>query len=195
MVRAFWRRGFLLAALFFTFPSAASPADLAADLAVRNNQVVRELQQLQANDDLTANTALALIQGQISPIMNFPRITQLALGKHWRRADEQQRAVITAAFRVSLERTYAKVLARYSNQAVDIVDAKQQADGKIMVRMAVHGGGKRVRIDYIYGGEKVEDVKVEGVSLIANYRRQFSQIIRQSGVAGLVAKLELLVGK
>ena len=195
MMRAFWRRGFLLAALFFTLPSAASPADLAADLAGRNNQVVRELQQLQANDDLTANTALALIQRQISPIMNFPRITRLALGKHWRRADEQQRAVITAAFRVLLERTYAKVLARYSDQEVDIVDAKQQADGKIMVRMAVQGGGKRVHIDYIYGGEKVEDVKVEGVSLIANYRRQFSQIIRQSGVAGLVAKLELLVGK
>ena len=194
-MRIFWRRRFLLAALFFTLPSAASPADLAADLAVRNNQVVRELQQLQANDDLTANTALALIQRQISPIMNFPRITRLALGKHWRRADEQQRAVITAAFRVLLERTYAKVLARYSDQEVGVVDAKQQADGKIMVRMAVHDGGKRAHIDYIYGGEKVEDVKVEGVSLIANYRRQFSQIIRRSGIAGLVAKLELLVGK
>jgi len=39
------------------------------------------------------------------------------------------------------------------------------------------------------GGWKVYDVMVGGVSLVANYRTEFTNVIRESGIDGLIKNL------
>jgi phospholipid transport system substrate-binding protein len=45
------------------------------------------------------------------------------------------------------------------------------------------------------GGWKVYDVVIEGVSLVSNYRSQFSRIIHESSYAELVRRLKTKVSE
>ena len=58
-------------------------------------------------------------------------------------------------------------------------------------------GGRTASIEYICreiadGDYAVSDIKVEGVSLVANYRRQFGSIIKKTGIDGLIQKLQTM---
>jgi phospholipid transport system substrate-binding protein len=55
-------------------------------------------------------------------------------------------------------------------------------------------GAQPVPIDYSMektsSGWKVYDVMVGGVSLVANYRTEFTNVVRESGVDGLIKNLQ-----
>ena len=55
-------------------------------------------------------------------------------------------------------------------------------------------GGNNITLDYYLEksavGWKVYDMEVAGVSLVTNYREQFSSIIRTDGVDGLIRALQ-----
>lgn len=180
---------------------AAAVADL---LLKRSNAVVTQLTGLSEAGQLDSQAALKTIQSEMSPILDFAQLTKRAMGKHWKKADEAQRARVTDAFRALLENTYAKLLTKYSGQQVSLVEAKAIGDkGDISVLLRVGDGRKTADIDYIFtptdasgaGGHLVGDIKVEGVSMVANYRRQFSSAISKEGVDGLVTKLQALAEK
>ena len=57
----------------------------------------------------------------------------------------------------------------------------------------VQPGGQPIAVDYSLekgaNGWKVYDIIIEGVSLVTNYRSQFSNEVRQNGMDGLIQKL------
>ena len=189
---------FIIAGCAFT--AAADPQETAKDLAARTDAIVRELQILRGSGDLSTAAARALIQKEMSPIIDFRKFAGQAVGKHWRRTPDGEKAEITAAFQILIENTYAKVLAQYSNQAAQVVESKLRGDGKTQVGVKISDGRRTVGVDYIFheienGGMRIIDIKVEGVSLLANYRRQFSAIIKKSGTTGLAHALRQLAAR
>ena len=198
-----WRHALLGALMTATTAAAqANPetaAAVATDLAARNNRVVQELQQLKQSNALSPQAVLALIQKEMSPIINFSRLAAQATGKYWRSATEDDKQRITQHFRILLEQNYAKLLARYDQQKVQTIESKTRADKTILVGVKVYGGNKSARIDYVFYPQddnmQISDIQVEGISLLATYRRQFAQIAKQYGTAGLAAKLEELTKK
>lgn len=57
----------------------------------------------------------------------------------------------------------------------------------------IQNGGQPIQVDYSLAQEnntwKVYDIVIEGVSLVTNYRGQFSQEVRQKGLDSLIKKL------
>ena len=57
----------------------------------------------------------------------------------------------------------------------------------------IQSGGQPIQVDYALAQEdnawKVYDIVIEGVSLVTNYRGQFSQEVRQNGLDSLIEKL------
>ena len=160
-----------------------------------NSAAISKLAELRAADNLTPETAREVIQESASPHFDFHLLSRGALGKHWRKASDDERARVAELFRGILEKTYAKALSAYSGQAAKIAGVSSLSKKKKAVEMEVSAGGKSATIAYVFsrsadGEWRVADVKVEGVSLLASYRRQFSGIVRKEGVAGLIAKLE-----
>lgn len=179
---------------------AEEAAEVADNLVRQSNRVIARLVALQGDGELDADSALEVIRSDMSPLLDFQRLAQRAMGKYWRRAEEEERARVVAAFRGLLENTYAKVLRKFSGQKVELVSAKDLAEGKSSVVLKVFDAENSAEIDYVFeeseGGETlISDIKVEGVSLISNYRRQFASIIKKSGVDGLVEKLEQLAAR
>ncbi|MCH9704616.1 MAG: ABC transporter substrate-binding protein [Proteobacteria bacterium] len=192
----------LLLSLVLVMPvSAAEPEELAKDLVEKSNAMITQLVTLKQQNELTSQSALAVIQKNISPSLDFNRMTQRAMGKHWKKTDEAIRNDIAVAFQALLENTYAKVLAQYSGQKVKLLKSNTIAGGKkVSVLLQVYGGSKVAELDYIFeqngnNDHRVTDIKVEGVSLTANYRRQFAAVLRKTGAAGLAAKLQQMASK
>ncbi|WP_295585462.1 phospholipid-binding protein MlaC [uncultured Lamprocystis sp.] len=141
----------------------------------------------------------ALIYGMIDQILaphfDFKKITQGALGQHWRAATPAQQQALMDGFKQVLVRTYARSLLNYSGEEIRYLPVKPTGkDNTVIVPTEVRApGATPIPIDYrMYnsgGGWKVFDVIVNSASLVSNYRSSFSTEIRQNGIDGLITKL------
>ena len=138
---------------------------------------------------------IQLIDAKVLPHFNFTAMTALALGQSWNKATPEQKKRLTEEFRTLLVRTYASALAAYSEQKFDFRPLRAKpTDTDVTVQLRVlQAGAQPVPIDYSMektaSGWKVYDVMVGGVSLVANYRTEFNNVVRQSGIDGLIKNL------
>lgn len=136
-----------------------------------------------------------IIEQHILPHVDFPALSRLTLGKHWRKATSEQRAQFTSEFRTLLVRTYSTSLTEYANQRVEYGMSTTSPDHKrVAVRtQIVEEGRPPVPIDYrlrqVKDQWKIYDVSIEGISLVVSYRASFAQEIRNYGLDGLLEHL------
>jgi phospholipid transport system substrate-binding protein len=186
----------LVLAFASSFPAAAQ--DLAPDALVKN--VTLEVVELITKDkEIKAGSRAKLIQvieAKVLPHFNFNAMTALAMGQNWGKANAEQRKQLTDEFKTLLVRTYASALAAYSEQKFDFRPLRAKptdTDVTVNVRV-IQPGAQPVTIDYSMektaNGWKVYDVMVGGVSLVANYRTEFANTVRASGVDGLIRDLK-----
>ena len=136
-----------------------------------------------------------LIGAKVLPHFDFQTMTATAVGLGWRKATPEQRARLTEEFKTLLVRTYASALAAYSDQRFDFrpLHARpSDTDVTVQVRV-IQSGAQPISIDYgmekTSAGWKVYDVSVGGVSLVANYRTEFGNLVRAEGIDGLIRNL------
>jgi phospholipid transport system substrate-binding protein len=184
----------LLTALFTAPALAAHPAE---QLVQQTTEKVFE--RLRADHDkLMADSDLIypLVEDLVLPHFDFYRMSIWVLGKNWRKADKAQQQQFTTEFRTLLVRTYAKALLEYTDQTMRYLPfhADDDANRVTVKTEIVQAGGPAIPLDYsMYlnsGGEwKVYDIKVDGVSLVLNYRSSFATEIRNGGIPRLLEKL------
>ena len=185
--------------LLVGFAAAASAQEMVApDVLVKT--VTMEVVDLIAKDKeiKSGNRAklIQVIEGKVLPHFNFTAMTALAMGQNWAKANPEQKKRLTEEFRTLLVRTYASALSAYSEQKFDFRPLRAKAnDTDVTVNVRVmQPGAQPVPIDYSMektgSGWKVYDVNVGGVSLIANYRTEFANTVRNSGIDGLIKDLQ-----
>ena len=188
---------FLLASCFLAFGSVSAQEATPPDVLVKN--VTAEVVEIIAKDKEIRSgdraKLIAVIDSKVLPHFNFGSMTQLAMGQNWKGATPEQRKHLVDAFRTLLVRTYASALAAYSEQKFDYRPLRAKptdTDVTVQVRV-IQPGTQPVPIDYSMektpSGWKVYDVMVGGVSLVANYRTEFNNLVRESGVDGLIKNL------
>jgi len=139
---------------------------------------------------------ISLIDAKVLPHFNFQAMTQLAMGQSWNKARPEQKRRLVEEFKTLLVRTYASALSAYSDQKFDFRPLRAKPnDTDVVVQVRVlQSGAQAVPIDYSMektpAGWKVYDVMVGGVSLVANYRTEFNNVVRDSGVDGLIKSLD-----
>ncbi len=169
----------------------------APDVLVKN--VTLEVVDLIAKDkDIKAGNRaklIGLIEEKVLPHFNFLSMTSLAVGQNWRKASAEQKKRLAEEFKTLLVRTYASALAAYSDQKLEFRPLRAKpTDTDVTVQVRVlQPGAQPVPIDYSMektaSGWKVYDVMVGGVSLVANYRTEFANVVRSSGIDGLIKDL------
>ena len=155
-------------------------------------QTIRGDKELQAGNQAKVRE---LIETKLAPHFDFTRMTALAVGRHWRSATPDQQKQLTDQFRSLLVRTYSGALTNYRDNTLDYAPLKANpADTDVIVRSSVRRPGQApVPIDYSMektpDGWKAYDVIVAGVSLVTNYRDEFNDIVKSSGIDGLIKTL------
>jgi phospholipid transport system substrate-binding protein len=149
------------------------------------------------SDDYRANPdkLFALVDEVVLPHFNFVAMTNLALYRHRKEFNDEQKTRIVNEFRTLLIRTYGKALLEYNNQEVNYLDMLGSVEkGKVKVKTEVtQAGGSAIPLDYSLRrgkqGWKVYDIQVDGISLVTNYRSSFAREIKKNGVEGLIKLL------
>ena len=189
----------IITALVFALAATASHAlaDVAPDALARS--VTDEvLAIVRADKDLQAGNpqkVAQLVETKVLPHFSFTRMTQLAVGKNWRQASPDQQRVLTEEFKTLLVRTYTTAFTQYKNQTIDIKPLRMSpSDTDVIVKSAIRQPtGQPIAVDYSMekAGQtwKVYDVKIEGISLVENYRNTFNGEIQRGGVDGLIRTL------
>lgn len=178
-------------ALVFADP-AMGPDELVKKTAEEVLEIVKQDKDIQAGDQ---QKIFALAEEKILPNFNFERVNRLVLGKNWTKASPEQKEAFQKEFRSLLLRTYAMALSKYKNQTIEYKPLRAQpGDTDVTVKTQIlQPGGPAIPVDYSLGKTpdnwKVYDIVIEGVSLVTNYRGQFSSEIKQNGLDALIKKL------
>lgn len=199
MFQAIARIATLAATAAFVAAAPALAQDTAPDVLVKNVtlevvDIVRADKDIQAGD---RKKVVALIEAKVLPHFNFEAMTASAVARHWTKASAEQKARLTDEFRTLLVRTYASSIAAYKDQRFDFRPLRAKptdTDVTVTVRM-MQSGAQPVQLEYDMekrpNGWKVWDVRVAGISLVANYRTEFDNQVRDGGIDGLIKTLRL----
>ena len=154
--------------------------------------IVKQDKDIQAGDQ---KKILELVDAKVLPHFDFVRMTQLAVGKYWRRATNEQKQALVTEFRNMLVRTYTKAFTVYRDQTVEMKPFRMAADAtEVTVKTTINKPGvPPVPVDYEMrktgNGWKAFDVSIEGVSMVNSYRGTFGTQIEQNGIDGLIKVL------
>jgi phospholipid transport system substrate-binding protein len=128
--------------------------------------------------------------------VDFPTVSRLVLARHWGDFSPEQQDAFVREFKRHLSLTYGSNVERYRNEGIVITGAREEArgDSTVLTKVQRGGGAADVEMNYrlrqIDGAWKGIDVIIENVSLVANYRSQFQDMLSGGSPAKLLAALE-----
>ena len=125
-------------------------------------------------------------------LFDWAEMAHRALGAHWDTRNEAERAEFAELFRGLIERAYLTKLERYGGEK--IAYAGESVEGEqATVRTRVLTRQGEVAIDYrlTARGDRwlIYDVVVDGISITANYRAQFNEVVTKSSYQELVKRI------
>ena len=136
----------------------------------------------------------AEIRKVVSERFDFEEMAKRSLGIYWRKRTPEERKEFVPLYTDLIERTYIKKIERYTDEKIAYTGEKIDGNYAVVDTKVVTAKNIETPIDYRLLNENgqwmVYDVIIEGVSLINNYRNQFSSIIHQESYEGLVKKLK-----
>ncbi len=181
--------------LVLSFLSSQVAATISAEEVVKStsNEVLSRLRAQRAALKAEPGRVHSLVDEIIVPHFDFVRMSRWVLGKHWRQADNQQKARFVEEFKKMLIRTYANALTDYADATVTYHPARGDSKMVLVKTEIVRSDGPSIPVDYRMhkNGEDwlVFDVLVEGVSLVSTHRDEYSEKIRQNGLEKLIDEL------
>jgi phospholipid transport system substrate-binding protein len=141
------------------------------------------------------------IERLVSPLIDFPLMAKLALGKaHWTRLNPSQRERYVPLFIERIKRSYREKIALYEDEQVLIkfppsgtITRKTRSSRTVHVPIELTTKGRQAVVLHKFRKVdkqwKLYDVEIEGVSILLTYRSQFTDILRTGTVEDLLAQL------
>jgi phospholipid transport system substrate-binding protein len=125
--------------------------------------------------------------------VDFVTLSKLVLARNLSRFSPEEQLQFQKEFRRHLSVTYGDSVDSYKNQEVEITGDRDEARGDVTVKTKITRGGgpDDILVDYrlrqVNGEWKIIDFVVEGVSLVANFRSQFQDLLANQTPAQLIS--------
>ena len=165
-------------------------SEITSQLKGTIEKVIKIIQDEALKNDKQARRAA--LRKTIAERFNYRQMVMRSLAKNWDVRSDQERQEFIALFKSLLENSYANKLEAYKDEEINYLD--EMIKGKYaLVKTEVVRKSSTIGVDYKLiqenGNWKVYDFVIEGVSMIRNYRSQFTKIIRRDSYEVLVQKL------
>lgn len=126
---------------------------------------------------------------------DFRTMARLVLARDWKKLDSAKRDEFVDQFTTYLANDYGNRIERYQQEEVKVMGEQSKPRGDVEVRTKIIGGESNGAIvDYRMrngkDGWRIIDVVIEGISLVANFRDQFREVIARGGPEALLQKLK-----
>ncbi len=144
------------------------------------DKLIKILSDPAMTDPARHDEAIKELRATAEEYIDFRLVTMYAVGKPWLKMSEQMQNDLVEAFVQLLERTYLKRIPAYEGQGVKYV--KEMVQGKkAKVFTEIIDKDKKIVVEFrlkiVHELWMIYDVVAEGVSLVSNYRSQFSQVL------------------
>ena len=183
-----------LSALLLLFAAAGPQAAEASGARDVVESTVEQVLVVLRIPDLTVDERRSRIEQIVYVQFDFETMSRLVLARNWKRFDPSQREAFIREFKRHLSRSYGTRLSRYEQEEVEVIGERKEKRGDVTVLTVIRGGQfDGAEIDYRMrerdGAWRVIDVIIEGVSLVANFRSQFKDVVSRDGPDGLISQL------
>jgi phospholipid transport system substrate-binding protein len=125
--------------------------------------------------------------------LDFQEMAKRCLGSTWGTLNADQKAEFVQLFGDLLKAHYARHLDDFAKTKVDYKSETCDGDAS-EVSIVVIRANDRIPVSFRLlqkpAGWMIYDLNIEGVSMVSNFRTQFSQAILTSSYQGLVARLK-----
>lgn len=132
------------------------------------------------------------LEAVVSSRFSYEEMSRRTLGAQWAKMSEAEREEFVELFRGLLVNSYADRVESYSGDPINYVGERVENE-YAEVRTRVMLGQAEVPLDYRLikrdGDWRVYDVVIDGISLVSNYRGQFSKILKNGSYQDLVEQL------
>lgn len=129
---------------------------------------------------------------------DFQEQSRLVLANHWKKINTEEKRQFISLFSKLQEHVYLNRLKDYSDEKVHFTKQIIKKN-KAVVFSAIIKNTEEIPMVYRMKKKQdkwlVYDVIIDGVSLVKNYRKQFSAIIEKEKFSGLIEKMEEKIEK
>ena len=141
-----------------------------------------------------AEKRASMIRKTVDTVFDWGAFSQRALGRHWRKLTKEEKKEFIPLFGQLIERTYMDKTRQYSGQQMNFLSEETDEKYGTVEAEVIIKNETNIPIQFrvIKRNEKwfIYDVRVEGVSLVNNYRDQFNEIMTKSGYKVLISRLK-----
>lgn len=181
----------LALALLLAGPALADPAaDARSAMQSTIDDVLKILRSSGSDEQQRAE-----IETLAKQRFDFTTMSKLVLKRDWKRFQPAEQKEFVTEFTEYLSASYGTRIARYKNEQVAMLGARNESNGDVTVQTAIQGGqfdGATVdyRMRQLGGKWQVIDVVIEGISLVSNFRQQFADVIAKGGPQELLKRIK-----
>jgi len=156
------------------------------------DQVLVVLRDQALKDPARVNERRAKLEKIIGQRFDYAEMAKRTLASHWKGLSAEKQQEFIGLFQQFLASSYSGNVDGYSGEQVEYL--KEREKGEFAeVQTKVVSAKVQIPLDYRLlrkdGEWRVYDVVIDGVSLMKNYRGQFSRIIDSSSFESLLDKL------
>ncbi len=135
-----------------------------------------------------------LIHQVIEKSFDFQEMARDALGSAYGQISGGQRQEFTTTFSYLFQDSYTRMVLKFLLKENITYNRESREDGKARVDTTIVRPNESIPVAYMMhqtgGGWLLYDVNVDGVSILNNYRTQFSQVIRTKGFGFLLERMK-----
>ena len=201
MLKGFFKGQWLI--LLTILPFFLMPSIVLAEVPVpqtliktSSDRMQKALKENKATIEKNPSFVYGLVDKILLPNFDFSKMSKLALGKNWRKASTAQRERFIGEFRLLLVRTYSIAMLEFTDGDIVFLPFRGDlAKKKVKVKMEIarpNGPSIPMALSMYLSKQKkwmVYDVKIDGISLVTNYRSTFATEIRNDGMDKLIENL------
>lgn len=191
-----WTKGVALlvtiCALFCQVHTLQAATDPLSQLKASVDKVLAVLKDEKLAGAQMRATRRQKVESQVDSIFDFQEMGKRALGRTWDKLASAEKEEYIDLFTRLVKQRYIGKIDSYSGQ--EIVFKRQVLKGRsALVYSVLLDNNTEIPIDYRLVLKNdlwtAYDLRIENVSLVANYRRDFASIVKKNGVAGLIKKM------
>jgi phospholipid transport system substrate-binding protein len=184
-----------LAAIFVVAFATTSFAGDAAGAKVFLDKVAADVLAIVKDSAASKDAKQKKIEALFADKVDIAFVAKFVLGKHWRAATPKQQQDYMTAYKPFILKNYASKLTKYSGQTYVLKNQHMEDNIAVVTMEIVDASGTNVEVDYRLGDAgvgkyKINDIVVEGVSLLTTQRAEFGSIVEQHDVDYLIAALQ-----
>jgi phospholipid transport system substrate-binding protein len=183
--------------LFFFFQEAVL-ASVDGPIRPMKETVEEILFILKSDKETEWNKTRQQISKIIQKRFDFQEQSRLVLTNHWKKINTEEKEQFISLFSKLQEHVYLNRLKDYSDEKIHFTKQIVKEE-KAAVFSVIINDTEEIPIVYRMKKKQdkwfVYDVIIDGVSLVKNYRKQFSAIIEKEKFSGLIEKMEEKIEK